>query len=337
MGKQRKPTTIRDVAARARVSLATVSNVLNDKATVDPSIREAVLQAVAKIGYKRSARQQAQPRSLTRFIGLISADVTDPVMSLIFKGIENVGRIHGYTSILCDSENSRELERLHIESLIRKGVDGLLIVPSSDRLSCLEEIRRRELPFVVVDRRVADAEVNFVVSDNTEGAYQAAKYLLSLGHRDIAFLSGRSHITTAAERFRGYCQALAEWEVPLRKELVVRGDFQWEEAHRSVCELVRRKVPFTAVFAANDVMAFAAKEALEQNGKRIYEDVSLIGYNDMLYASAVSLTTVALEPLEMGRNAALLLFDLIEKRRTPPIQIVMKPRLVIRSSCRKLE
>ncbi len=337
MGKQRKPTTIRDVAARAGVSLATVSNVLNGKATVDPSLREAVLQAASKIGYKRPARQQAQPRRLTRFIGLISADVTDPVMTLIFKGIENVGRIHGYTSILCDSENSRELERLHIESLIRKGVDGLLIVPSSDRLSCLEEIRRRELPFVVVDRRVGDAEVSYVVSDNTEGAYQAAKYLLSLGHRDIAFLSGRSHITTAAERYRGYCQALAEWEVPLRKELVVRGDFEWEEAHRSVCELVGRKVPFTAVFAANDVMAFAAKEALEQNGKRIYDDVSLIGYNDMLYASAVSLTTVALEPLEMGRNAALLLFDLIEKRRTPPIQIVMKPRLVIRSSCRKLE
>jgi LacI family transcriptional regulator len=337
MGKQRKPTTIRDVAARARVSMGTVSNVLNHKATVDPAIREAVLQAVEKTGYQRSARHQPHARRLTRFIGLISADVTDPVMTLIFKGIENVGRIHGYTSILCDSENSRELEQLHIESLIRKGVDGLLIVPSSDRLSCIDELRTRELPFVVVDRHVGDAEVNCVVSDNTEGAYQAVKYLLSLGHRDIAFLSGRSHITTAAERFRGYCQALEETGVPLRKELVVRGDFEWKEAHRSVCELVHRRVPFTAIFAANDVMAFAAKEALEQGGLRVYDDISLIGYNDMQYASAISLTTVALEPLEMGRNAALLLFDLIEKRRTPPIQVVMKPRLVIRSSCRKLE
>jgi DNA-binding LacI/PurR family transcriptional regulator len=337
MGKQKKLTTIRDVAARAKVSLATVSNVLNDKSTVDPSIRQAVLQAVEKVGYQRSARQQARPQKLTRFIGLISADVTDPVMTLIFKGIENVGRIHGYTSILCDSENSRQLEQLHIESLMRKGVDGLLIVPSSDRLGRLEEMRRRGLPFVVVDRRVADAESSWVVSDNTEGAYQAAKYLLSLGHRHIAYVSGRSHITTAAERYRGYCQALQEWGVPLRKELVVRGDFEWEEAYRGVCELVRGKVPFTAVFAANDIMAFAAKEALEQNGKRIYDDISLIGYNDILYTSAISLTTVALEPLEMGRNAALLLFDLIERRRTPPIQIVMKPRLVIRSSCRKLE
>ena len=190
---------------------------------------------------------------------------------------------------------------------------------------------------MVVDRRVADTEVSSVVSDNTEGAYQAVKYLLSLGHRDIACVTGRSHITTAAERFQGYRQALAEWGVPLRKELVVPGGFEWEEAYRSVCELVHKKVPFTAIFAANDVMAFAAKEALEHNGLRIYDDVSLIGYNDMQYASAISLTTVALEPLEMGRNATLLLFDLIEKRRTAPIHIAMKPRLIIRSSCRKID
>ena len=337
MGKQKKPTTIRDVAARAKVSLATVSNVLNDKETVDPAIRESVLRVVGEIGYTRSARHQARPRRLTRFIGLISADVTDPVMTLIFKGIENVGRIHGYTSILCDSENSEKLEKQHIESLISKGVDGLLIVPSSDRLDCAEEMRRRELPFVVVDRRVENTDVSYTVSDNTEGAYQAVKYLLSLGHRDIVYVSGRSHITTAAERFRGYRQALAEWGLPLREELVVPGDFAWEQTYRSVCELVGKKVPFTAVFAANDVMAFAAKEALEHSGLRIYDDVSLIGYNDMQYASAISLTTVALEPLEMGRNAALLLFDLIEKRRTAPIHIVLKPRLIIRSSCRKID
>ena len=180
------------------------------------------------------------------------------------------------------------MEKQHIESLIRKGVDGLLIVPSSDRLCCADEIRRRELPFVVVDRRVADAEVSDVVSENTEGAYQATKYLLSLGHRDIAYVTGRPHITTAAERFLGYRQALAEYGVPLKEELVVPGGFEWEEAHHSVCELLRKQVPFTAVFAANDIMAFAAKEALEQNGLRVYDDVSLIGYNDILYASAVS-------------------------------------------------
>ncbi|MBN1835928.1 MAG: LacI family DNA-binding transcriptional regulator [Spirochaetales bacterium] len=337
MGKQKKATTIRDVAARAQVSVATVSNVLNDKRTVAPAIREAVLQVVEEIGYARSPRQQLRTPRLTRFIGLISADVTDPIMTLIFKGIENVGRIHGYTSILCDSENSVELEREHIESLMRKGVDGLLIVPSSDSLCCAEEIRRRELPFVAVDRRVRDADVSYVVSDNTEGAYQAVKYLLSLGHRDIAFLSGRSNLSTATERFVGYRKALEEWGVPLEEELVRPGDFEWEGAFESISGLVRGKVPFTAVFAANDVMAFAAKEALEQNGLRVYDDVSLIGYNDFLYASAISLTTVALEPLEMGRNAALLLFDLIEKRRTPPYHVTMKPRLIIRSSCRKID
>jgi LacI family transcriptional regulator len=337
MGKQKKLTTIRDVAARAHVSVATVSNVLNDKQTVDPGLREVVLRAVEEIGYTRSPRKPTRPERPTRFIGLISADVTDPVMTLIFKGIENVGRLHGYTSILCDSENSADLEREHIESLVRRGVDGLLIVPSSDNPCCIEEIRTRELPFVVVDRRVQDTDVSYVVSDNNEGAYQAVKYLLSLGHRNIAYLSGRSHISTAAERFLGYRKALEEWGVPLREELVLPGNFEWEAAYAAVGDLVRNKVPFTAVFAANDIMAFGAKEALEQNGLRVYEDISLIGYNDILYASAISLTTVALEPLEMGRNATLLLFDLIEKRRTPPHQVIMKPRLVIRSSCRKID
>lgn len=336
MGKQKKSTTIRDVAKRADVSVATVSNVLNDKETVNPAIRDSVLRVVKEIGYTRSTRQLARADRLTGFLGLISADVTDPVMSLIFKGIENVGRIHGYTSILCDSENSVVLEKQHIESLIRKGVDGLLIVPSSDRVCCVEDLRRQELPFVVIDRRVMDPEASYVVSDNTEGAFHAVKYLLSLGHRDIAYISGRSQISTAAERFLGYRKALEEWGVPLKDELILPGGFEWEEAHRSVCDLVGNKVPFTAVFAANDIMAFAAKAALEQNGLRIYDDVSLIGYNDILYASAISLTTVALEPLEMGKNATLLLFDLIEKRRAPPYYVTMKPRLIIRSSCRKI-
>jgi len=319
------------------VSVATVSNVLNDKDFVDPGIRSAVLQAAEQLNYVRPRRRDSAGRSFGSMIALISADVTDPVMSLIFKGMENVARLHGYTSILCDSENSLALEREHILSLIERGIDGMLIVPSGEALDCLGAVRASSCPFVIVDRKVPDPEASWVVSDNLEGGFQATKYLLSLGHRRVVFIAGRRSNSASEERYRGFLRAMEDHGAAVAQELIVQGEFDWTESYRGVEGLIRTRVPFSAVFAANDTMALAAKQALEDNGLRVPEDVSIVGYNDVLLASAISLTTVALDPLEMGKSSVLLLLDLIHARRRSPHQLVMPPRLVIRDSCRLVD
>ena len=132
-------------------------------------------------------------------------------------------------------------------------------------------------------------------------------------------------------------ESLGEAGISVRDELIVDGSFAWADAFQNMDQALRDGLRFTAVFAANDIMALAARTAIEKNGMRVPDDISVVGYNDILYASAISLTTVALDPLEMGKNAALLLLDLIDKRRTPPHSITMKPRLIIRNSCRKVD
>ena len=337
MGKFRKQVTIRDIGKAANVSAATVSNVLNGKDSVDPAIREKVLNTAEQLNYARPARHRDKPAIETKMIAMISADVTDPVMTLIFKGVENTAQIHGYHSILCDSMNNEKLEVDHIETLLKKGIAGLIVQPSGSELPCADVLSQGSCPCVVVDRKVSNVDANSVGSDNEEGAYQAVKYLLSLGHTDILFIAGSQNVSTAADRFLGYCKALQERGIHVKDELVVNGNFDWEDSYRGVEDSLRDKIVFTAVFAANDTMALAAKEVLERNGRKIPDDVSIIGYNDIRFASATSLTTVALEASEMGRNAMILLLDLISGRRQSPHHVIMQPRLVIRNSCRRID
>jgi len=337
MRRPKKAVTIHDIARRANVSVATVSNVLNKKETVGSAIRQTVLEIAQQLNYSGPIKRSRGMEKLNKMVAMISADVTDAVMNLIFKGTENSARIYGYTSILCDSENSSALEKEHIADLLAKGIEGLLIIPSGEEIEQAGPLCRNGYPLVIVDRQISCPQASHVISDNLSGAYQATKYLLSLGHTRIMYLAGRHKISTEGELFEGYQRALREQGIALDGELIVPGEFDWSAAYDRVDEAVRRGIRFTAIFAANDPMAFAAKEAIEKNGLRMRDDISIVGYNDILDASAISLTTVAIDPLDMGKNAVLLLFDLISKRRTPPQEIVLHPRLVIRNSCRRID
>ncbi|HTP57714.1 MAG TPA: LacI family DNA-binding transcriptional regulator, partial [Spirochaetia bacterium] len=167
MSKPRKKVTIKDIAKAARVSVATVSNVLNDKETVDQSIRRSVLGIAERLSYSRIKRRPSNGAA-AKMIGMVSPDVSDPVMASIFKGAENIARIHGYISILCDSMNSAELENEHIENLVHRGIDGLIVQPTGKELPSIEMLRDRSFPFVIVDRKISDNAVNAVGSDNQD-------------------------------------------------------------------------------------------------------------------------------------------------------------------------
>ena len=174
-----------------------------------------------------------------------------------------------------------------------------------------------------------------MISDNEEGAYQAVKYLLKLGHRCIVNLTGPPELSTEKARIAGYKRALDESEIECQEDLFVCGNYSLEGAYRAIDDLLRKNVNFSAIFATNDMMAFGAKQALEEHNKHIPNDVSLVGYDDILFSSIISLTTVSQPAYEMGRNALLLLLDLINERIATPQRIVLRPSMVIRGSCQR--
>ncbi|GAK61094.1 transcriptional regulator, LacI family [Candidatus Vecturithrix granuli] len=330
-----KSPTIHDVAQRAGVSLSTVSRVLNDYASVSPHTRERVETAVRELHYERpKSVDDDKLIEAPHSVGLIVPDILNPFFPLLIKGVEQVSRIHGYHLILCDSENDLELETQHINNLYQRGVNGIILIPSRSE-SPIRELILSDFPLVLLDRMVESEAASYVISDNEDGAYQAVRYLLKLGHQWIVNLAGPQDLNTEKARLKGFQRALAEEGIPGQPELMLCGNYRLEEAYREVMTLLRRGVEFTAVFATNDMMAFGAKLALEEQGKRIPEDVSLVGYDDIQFSSIISLTTVSQPALEMGRNAMLLLLDLVKERIKIPQHIVLRPSMVIRGSCQR--
>jgi LacI family transcriptional regulator len=322
------------VAKRAGVSLSTVSRVLNDSDSVNPQTREKVETAIREVRYERSKPESAKSSEKSRIVGLIIPDLLNPFFPLLIHGIEQVSKIHNYSLMLCDSEDSAEVEQQHISTLCERGVDGIILIPTSEA-TYLEKLVKKQCPFVFLDRFIELDGASYVTSDNEEGAYQATKYLLKLGHQRILILTGPKNLSTEHARIKGVQQALVEEGIRYDDELSVMGNYHTEEAYQIVLSVLQKGIDFTAIFAMNDMMAFGAKRALEEQGVRIPDEISLVGYDDILFSSIISLTSVSQPTYEMGRNAMVLLLDLIHGRITTPQHIVLRPSMVIRRSCKR--
>ncbi len=330
-----KSPTIHDVAKLAGVSLSTVSRVLNDYDSVNPQTRENVEAAIRESGYEKTKSESAKGNGAAKTIGLIIPDILNPFFPLLIKGVEQVSRIHGYSLMLCDSENDPALEQQHLDMLSQRGVAGMLLIPASSKTPHAQKLIKQGKPFVFLDRFVVIEGASYVTSDNAEGAYQAVKYLLKLGHQRIVLLTGPRDLSTEQARMQGYQQAVAEEGIASRKELIITGNYSLDEAYQETSKLIQKQIEFTAIFATDDIMAFGAKRALEEHGLEIPADVSLVGYDDIRFSSIIALTTVSQPTYEMGRNAVVLLLDLINARITTPQHIVLRPSMIIRGSCQR--
>ncbi|HSL43380.1 MAG TPA: LacI family DNA-binding transcriptional regulator [Anaerolineales bacterium] len=335
MIKQRKKSiTIKDLADKANVSIASVSRVINNDPSVRPDIRQAVEQAIKELNYEPKTRNR---NGITNRIGLLIPDITNPYFSLLIKAIASVARIQGKAVVLLNANMHRDTESEHIQSLQQIGLDGLIHIPFSETPDpALVELVESRFPIVFLDREINIDNICAVTSNNEEGAYQATTYLLNLGHRDIAFISGLPHLSTSVTRFAGFKRGMAEFGLEPNPDLILQGDTSLKSGLRETKRLLESKHHFTAIFASNDSMAFGAWRALEDAGCSIPQDVSIIGYDDIPFASFISLTTIAQPGYEIGRNAMQLLMDLIEGRREPPQRIVLRDSLIIRKSCQKI-
>ena len=326
---------MKDVAELANVSVATVSRVINNDFSVGEQNRLAVLEAIDTLHYELKSTPQGKKETQ---IGLVIPDITNPYFPLLIKGITNAARVHDIDLILCNADRDFEAEQYYFEELLRKKVDGIIYIPFLEAVDPLvADLIEDRYPIVFLDREAQFEDICSVTSNNEEGAFQAVTYLLNLGHREILFVSGPAHFSTSISRRNGFERGLKAFGLEYREEMTIYADTTQENAYREMRRFLKKQQqPVTAVFATNDLMAFGVWQALEDQGYRIPEDVSVVGYDDIPFSSFISLTTIAQPSFEIGRNAFILLMDVIDKRREPPHKIVLRDSLIIRKSCQRV-
>ncbi len=330
--------TIRDVAAYARVSASTVSHVLNATRFVEPETEERVRAAIEALGYRPNSVARSLRRRKTSTIGLLIPDISNPFFGDIARAIEDAGFSEGYNVILCNSDLSETKEMAYIEVLLSKQVDGLVLISSGNRSDPLRAILDAGVPVVVADRELGGLPVDQVLVDNEHGGYLAGQYLVHLGHRNIACIAGPEGLTLSTERITGFRRALKEAGIELPDDAVIHGDFRYAGGEAAMHELLRQNDNLTAVFAANDTMAIGAINVLSRAGLRVPDDVSVIGFDNILQSTAIvpSITTIAQPVAELGQSSVSLLLKRIRQPTVPPSRVLLQTRLVERESCRAL-
>jgi LacI family transcriptional regulator len=328
--------TIKDVARVSGVSSMTVSRVINGGDRVSPETKQRVEQAIAELGYVPSRLARGLIRQKTGTLALIVPDVANPFFTLIVRGAEDVARRAGYRMILCDTRADLAIERDVIEEMLAHRVEGIAIAPVSDRSKVhLERLARFGVEFVLIDRTVNGIECDVVVGDNTGGARRLVQHLISLGHGRIGFITESDDVSTARDRRRGYEQALELAGLELDPELVVSSTVDPSGGFSGMERLLELEDPPTAVFTVNNLVAVGAIEAVRASGLDVPEDVALVCFDDIEYASRLyPFLTVMAQPAEtLGTLGTQLLLERIEGRGPEQPRVVVLPaQFVVRRS-----
>lgn len=330
-----RAATIKKVADRAGVSIATVSRAFANPDTVSEELRVRVLDAARVLNYRPSRAARTLRGGTAQAVGVVIPDLENPFFTAVVRGIDDVLQAAGYTLLLANSNEDPARERGALETLRAEGVAGVVLVPINPARGAYRQLLAPPLHAVAVDRAPSDLGADFVTADNAGGTRTGVAHLLGLGHRDVALLGGPSRHSTARERELGYEQALEAAGLPLRPELVFRGDFREAGGYDGMRALLALSQRPTAVFAANNLMTLGALRALHEAGVRIPGEVALVGFDDMPWAASLNppLTAVSQPSEEIGKTAAELLLDRIARPDRPLRQVTLETRLVVRASC----
>ena len=327
-----KPVTMRDLASYASVSTSTVSNVLNNARYVNPMTREKVEEAIKELGYRPNKLAQALVQKYTNTIGVIIPDNANPFFSELVRGVEEILANAGYFVFFGNSDNDTIKERNYLHGYIERHVDGLIIAIASETdFKDLFAINTK-LPIVIVDRAIRNWTGDCVVPDNETGMQLAVGHLVSLGHKSIALINGDTSLSTAKERRNGFESSMQSYG--LSPTSMSEGVFSVDSGYLQTVALLHNSQRPTAICAANDLLAIGAMRAIFEADLRIPEDVSIVGYDDIPFASFIhpSLTTISQSARSIGTESAQLLLKRLRNSHENPIRIIMDPKIIIRHS-----
>ena len=330
--------TMDEIAKLAGVSKATVSRVLNDsECGVGEQTRVRVKKIAEELGYSVEQTEKKKNVSFTRYIALILPDITNPFFADLAKSVEHSLRRKGYSLVLANTDFSEDNEAAQIRELMVKRLEGILLVPSGIRAREEHDLPRRyQIPMVLLDRKLEGiSDIPGVYSNNEYASVISCEHLIRKGARDIVFISGPLNVSTSIERFEGYKAVLAQHSIPFRPEMCRHGSYTVESGYNAVLELERSGISYSAILAANDLMALGALKAVREFGYRVPEDVQIIGFDNIEFSQYCepSLSTMQQPTFDMGAKAVELLTGIIEKR--DPVQPErLIPKLLMRKTTR---
>ena len=329
--------TIKDIAKVADVSYATVSRALSGSSEIGEATRERILRICDEMNYIPDSVARSMVKKRTNILGVVTASINNPFMSELIEAIEITARENGYNLMVCNSSYDLELEKRQFSLLLGRRVDGIIVIPAGKETVANLSSYSTDIPVVYVSENIPDAGQFFVAIDNAAGAKLAVSYLQSLGHRKILYLGRREGSLTHRLRAEGVVAACRE----LGMEVVFKdndndGKSSMEAGCRLAKEYFRSPEGCTAIFCATDALALGAMQAADEDGVRIPEDISLMGFDNISFTALprIGITTIEQPQLEMARAAFELITRSSEEENRQSISI--EPRLVVRTSCRSV-
>lgn len=335
-GKRKpSPPTVKEVAERAGVSVASVSRALSGARGVREPVRSRILEAAQALSYRPNrAARDLRVRS-SRAVGVLIPDIENPFFTSMVCGIEDILGKTDYSLLLASYNEDPGQEERRLELFRAEGVRGLIFAASRNPSRLYSNLGKEGMALVAVSRDIARLPVDQVSVANQDGAHAATSHLIQLGHRRIAIINGPLALTTARDRQAGYDQALREADIAIDERLVIHSDFRQSGGYSGMLQLLALPNPPTAVFAGSNLLTLGALQAIHEHHLTIPDDIAIVGFDEMPWAMSLRppLTTVAQPAFDVGRTAAELLMSRVREPGLPRRQVVLETKLIVRSSC----
>ncbi len=333
--KSHSSVTIVDVAKEAGVSYSTVSRVFSGFEFVNEDTRRKVVEAANHLGYVVNLQARSLAGGRSNIVGLLVPGIDNGYISEIVKGIDQELANSQYDLMLYTTHRYAGKEAYYVKMIANGLVDGLLLIVPLVTENYLQALPTQDFPYVLVDQADSERPSTTVDVTNWQGAYEATSYLIGLGHKRIGFITGIPQLSSSTERLDGYRAALEHHRIPVNPDLIIEGNYETKGGYLSMLRLLNLPIRPTAVFAANDLSAFGALEAIRERGLEIPRDVSVIGFDDIPEASIVypKLTTIRQPLIQIGQVAVRLLLEKLDDPEKEARRVTLATELVIRDSC----
>lgn len=330
--------TIKDVAKKANVSIATVSRILNGRPGYSLKTKKKVLQVIEELGYHPNAVARGLINNRTHTIGVLFPYLSGSLVTDLLRGIEKAASDRGSSVIVCHTESCEDKTMKYLQLLSEKRVDGVIFTSEVLKEQYYEFINKINVPVVLLSTKSEEFQIPYVKVDDFKAAYSATEYLIKKGHTRIGMLSGpEKDVIAGKPRIEGFVKAMKDYNIPCdNNNIVVTDGFAFEQGHSGLLDILKLKPDITAIFAASDEIAIGAVSSAYQLGIKVPEDLSIIGYDNINLASLTipPLTTVHQPFMEMGEIAGNMLLDLMENEHLPESTIV-KHSIVERKSVKE--
>lgn len=333
-------TTIKDIAEKTNLSITTVSLVLNNRPNkISEKTKQKIFKAAEELNYIPNQVARAMVKNEINIIGLILPDIRNTFFADMAKGVENEARLFNYRTMLCDTDNDNEKIYQYLEMLYQNGVRDVIVGDSDSGLvnpKMFQMIENFNMNAVFIDQTFEREDASCISVDNQKGGYLAAEHLAGLGHKKIGCIAGSQYSGDSMERLEGFKAGLKKYGIVLADSLIYHGNYTLESGIECAEKLLNQDV--TAIFAFNDMMALGIMQVAAQKGIKIPEDVSIVGFDDILFSRffPVPLTTVSQPVLEMSREAVKLLITGSIRDEYKASHILFQPELIIRDSTKKI-